>query len=150
MELVLQGIIVQFSNMAFKVVEQGLTGKQWGISLGFSAITFVVSIIAKLIPLDVCIQNMLDNSEKNNKVANEDDIKEATNNNSKEKLYKNEDEIVNVNNNNEDQASANPGSFKRGGGFKASLRGNQGALNQKTESYIRKNKLEVPMYSMSK
>ncbi|MCQ2818774.1 MAG: cation-translocating P-type ATPase C-terminal domain-containing protein, partial [archaeon] len=75
LELALQVIIIQFSNMAFKCVEQGLTGKQWGITIGFSAITFVWSAIIKCIPLDICIQSLLDNSDKDKKVGNEEDLK---------------------------------------------------------------------------
>jgi hypothetical protein len=48
-EMALQVILVQFGNTVFHCCERGLTGKQWGICLGFSAITFVVSIICKLI-----------------------------------------------------------------------------------------------------
>ena len=61
-ELALQILIIEFGNAAFKVVENGLTGKQWGITIGFSAITFVLSIIIKFIPLertiDRCLSNM--------------------------------------------------------------------------------------------
>jgi magnesium-transporting ATPase (P-type) len=59
-EMALQVILVQFGNTVFHCCERGLTGKQWGICLGFSAITFVVSIICKLIPLEKCIQPILD------------------------------------------------------------------------------------------
>ena len=59
LELVLQIIIIEFGNAAFKVVESGLTARQWGITIGFSAVTFVLSIIIKLIPLDKCIDKIL-------------------------------------------------------------------------------------------
>ena len=59
-EMALQVILVQFGNTVFHCCERGLTGKQWGICIGFSAITFVVSIICKLIPLEKCIQPILD------------------------------------------------------------------------------------------
>jgi hypothetical protein len=58
--MALQVILVQFGNTVFHCCERGLTGKQWGICIGFSAITFVVSIICKLIPLEKCIQPILD------------------------------------------------------------------------------------------
>ena len=59
-EMALQVILVQFGNTVFHCCERGLTGKQWGICIGFSAITFVVSFICKLIPLENCIQPILD------------------------------------------------------------------------------------------
>ena len=157
-ELALQAIIIQFSNMAFKVVEQGLTGKQWGITIGFSAITFVVSIIAKLIPLDVCIQNMLDNSEKNNKVANEDDLQRS---NSRDKLNKSSDTFINVdgqnnpatNNQFNNQVNTNQGNENRGSIIQrafnsiGSRRKNEsGGSIKRIESYLRRGKIEVPIF----
>ena len=73
-ELVLQIILVQFGKEAFKVTERGLSAKQWLISIGFSLITFVLSVIIKLIPLDGIIQKFLDKNNKNNKIANIDDL----------------------------------------------------------------------------
>ena len=64
LELALQVVIVCFGNAAFKVVESGLTAKQWGISIGFSAITFVLSFIIKFIPLERCIDGCLEKSRK--------------------------------------------------------------------------------------
>jgi magnesium-transporting ATPase (P-type) len=64
LELALQIVIVCFGNAAFKVVESGLTAKQWGISIGFSAITFVLSFIIKFIPLERCIDGCLEKSRK--------------------------------------------------------------------------------------
>ena len=106
-ELGLQAIILQFSNQAFKVVENGLTGKQWGITIGFGAITFVVSFIAKLIPVDIYIQKFLDNKGKDNKVANVDDITENKEN-SKEKLYQSADAIDVKKKDDENQPKRNP------------------------------------------
>ena len=91
-ELGLQIIIVFFGNEAFKVVENGLTGNQWGICIGFSAITFVLSAIVKLIPLDKCIQSCLDNSsakqleEENPSVKDEISIQSEITTDSKEKI----------------------------------------------------------------
>ena len=73
-ELFLQIILVQFGKEAFKVTERGLSAKHWLISIGFSLITFVLSVIIKLIPLDGIIQKFLDKNNKNNKIANIDDL----------------------------------------------------------------------------
>ena len=91
-ELGLQIIIVFFGNEAFKVVEKGLTGNQWGICIGFSAITFVLSAIVKLIPLDKCIQSCLDKSsakqleEEKLSVKDEISIQSEITTDSKEKI----------------------------------------------------------------
>jgi len=63
-EMALQVIIVCFGKSIFHVANNGLTGEQWGICIGFSAITFVVSIIAKLLPFEKCIDSCLKSSEK--------------------------------------------------------------------------------------
>ena len=67
LELILQVLIVCFGKSIFHVANNGLTGEQWGICFGFSAITFVVSIFAKLIPLDKCIDNCLKGKEEEKK-----------------------------------------------------------------------------------
>ena len=36
---------MQFGKEAFKVTERGLTWYQWGICIGFSCLTFILSII---------------------------------------------------------------------------------------------------------
>ena len=74
-ELALQIIIIECGGDAFKVTERGLTWQQWLTVLGFSLITFVLSVIIKLIPIDKNIQNVLDNMTKSNKVANMEDLK---------------------------------------------------------------------------
>jgi Ca2+ transporting ATPase len=51
-EMALQAILIEFASNAFKVAQNGLTGSEWGISIGFGASTFLVSAIAKLIPLE--------------------------------------------------------------------------------------------------
>jgi len=73
-ELFLQIMLVQFGKEAFKVTERGLSAKQWLITIGFSLITFALSAIIKLIPLDIIIQKFLDKNTKDNKVANIDDL----------------------------------------------------------------------------
>jgi hypothetical protein len=54
-EMALQAIIIEFGNEALHVVERGLTINHWGFSLLFSCITFFISIIVKLIPLEKLI-----------------------------------------------------------------------------------------------
>ena len=71
LEMVLQIVIIFIGNSPFHIVDEGLTGNQWGICIGFSAITFVVSFIIKLIPLQNCIDNYL-NKEEEEEEKNED------------------------------------------------------------------------------
>ena len=68
-EMALQVVLITFGNTVFHCVENGLTGTQWGISFGFGAVTFVVSIICKLIPLEILIDKRLGTVED----SNEDD-----------------------------------------------------------------------------
>jgi Ca2+ transporting ATPase len=63
-EMALQVLIVCFGKSVFHVANNGLTGEQWGICFGFSAITFVVSIIIKLLPIDKGIDNCLKSEEE--------------------------------------------------------------------------------------
>ena len=63
-EMALQLLIIFIGKSPIHVVNDGLTGKQWGICLGFSAITFVVSIIGKLLPIHICIDRYLDKKIK--------------------------------------------------------------------------------------
>ena len=63
-EMALQVLIIFIGKSPFHIVNDGLTGKQWGICIGFSAITFVVSIIAKCLPIHICIDNYLDKKIK--------------------------------------------------------------------------------------
>jgi magnesium-transporting ATPase (P-type) len=76
-ELGLQIILIEFGRDAFKCTERGLTLYQWLLVIAFSAVTFVLSIIVKLIPLDVAIQGCLD-KPSDNKVANMDDLVKET------------------------------------------------------------------------
>ncbi len=73
-ELLLQIIIVQTGASFFKCTERGLTAEQWFICIGFSFLTFVLSFLIKLLPINNFIQNILDNKSKSNKVANIDDL----------------------------------------------------------------------------
>ena len=73
-ELILQIILIEVGGDAFKCTERGITGMQWLICVGFSCITFALSIIIKFIPLDVFIQRILDNISRGNKIAGTDDL----------------------------------------------------------------------------
>ena len=72
----LQILMIFVGNAVFHVSFNGITGIQWGICIGFSAITFVVSFIAKLIPLEKFIDKLLENKEENN---NDDDNNQDNN-----------------------------------------------------------------------
>ena len=75
-EMAFQIILVTYGNNVFHCAENGLTGEQWGITFGFSAITFVVSFIIKLIPIDKLIDNyILKKEEVENEDKEEIDIK---------------------------------------------------------------------------
>ena len=54
-EIGLQIIIIFVGKSPFHIVNEGLTGIQWLICIGFSAITFIVSFIVKLIPIEKLI-----------------------------------------------------------------------------------------------
>ena len=73
-ELALQIIIVETGASVFKCTERGLTFLQWLICIGFSLLTFVLSFLIKLMPINNWIQNILDNRTKSNKVANIEDL----------------------------------------------------------------------------
>ena len=67
-EMGLQVLIVCLGKSIFHVANNGLTGVQWGICIGFSAITFVVSIIGKLLPFDKMIDNCIKDEEIQNEI----------------------------------------------------------------------------------
>ena len=73
-EMALQAIIIEFGNEALHVVERGLTINQWGFSLLFSAITFVISIIVKLIPLEILIDKRLEKKQNEKERKHEEEI----------------------------------------------------------------------------
>ena len=95
-ELILQILIVIFGRNIFHVSNRGLTWQHWLICIGFSAITFVVSIIVKLLPIEGFIDNLLASKpEEEIKVAidktktNKPFLESSTNDSSNEpkKLY---------------------------------------------------------------
>ena len=74
LEMALQAIIIEFGNEALHVVERGLTINHWGFSLVFSCITFFISIIVKLIPLEILIDKGLSKRESETERKNEEEI----------------------------------------------------------------------------
>ena len=64
LEMALQVAIIFIGSSPFHIVSEGLTGVQWGICIGFSAITFVVSFIMKLIPLQLLIDKWIKPKEE--------------------------------------------------------------------------------------
>ena len=72
----------------FHIVNEGFTGEQWGICIGFSAVTFVVSFLVKLIPIHLIIDKFIGHAEEKEE-DNKNDISEKT------EKEKNEDKISN-------------------------------------------------------
>ena len=89
-EMGLQVAIIFIGKSPFHIVNDGLTGEQWGICFGFSAITFVVSFIVKLIPLEKCIDKILESKNEENEVVEIDH--EIENEEEKKEKPKNEKE----------------------------------------------------------
>jgi Ca2+ transporting ATPase len=90
-ELALQVLIVCFGKQIFHVANNGLTGTQWGICFGFSAITFVASFLIKLLPIDIYIDQCLKEKDDEPEEVDKDKIFEIT----------------------DDESSTNPSSNKR-------------------------------------
>ena len=74
----LQALLVEFGSYAFHVTKNGLTIRQWLITFGFAATTFVLSFIIKLIPLEKAIQPYLD-VEEDHSYHEENEEKDAIN-----------------------------------------------------------------------
>ena len=93
-ELALQVLIVCFGKQIFHVANNGLTGEQWGICFGFSAITFVASFLIKLLPIDIyidqCLKEKDDDKDKIIEIIKKTDEESSTNpssNKRQKKLY---------------------------------------------------------------
>ena len=91
-ELGLQVLIVCIGKSIFHVANNGLTGEQWGICIGFSAITFVVSIIVKFLPFEKCIDSCLADDEeedgKNQNLRKQNEPSDISSENTKERFHK--------------------------------------------------------------
>ena len=93
-EMALQILIIFIGKSAFHIVNDGLTLKQWGICIGFSAITFVVSFFVKLIPIQNCIDKFLNKGENNEEVEEDREITKKNDDEIKEiKMESNNDKI---------------------------------------------------------
>ena len=64
LEIVLQIIIITFGGASFHIVDKGLSAAHWGICIGFSLFSFLVSIIAKFFLLDSFLENLFNREEK--------------------------------------------------------------------------------------
>ena len=110
-EMALQVIIIFIGKSAFHIVNEGLTGKQWGICIGFSAITFVVSFIAKLIPIHNFIESLLPKVDEDEDEEDENKEKQQKspqgNDDSKEIVYSNKINIKKKNGKNDDVNNEN-------------------------------------------
>ena len=78
-EMGLQVLIIFVGGSPLHIVNRGLSGLQWLICFGFSAITFVVSALVKKLPIDVYIDEIIEkygdkeeNEENGDKVDNAD------------------------------------------------------------------------------
>ena len=87
-EIGLQVLIIYIGKSPFHIVNEGFTGEQWGICIGFSAVTFVVSFLVKLIPIHLIIDKFIGPAEEKEE-DNKNDISEKT------EKEKNEDKISN-------------------------------------------------------
>ena len=58
-EMGLQVAIIYVGKSPFHIINDGFTGHQWGICIGFSAITFVVSFLVKLLPIHLVIDQYI-------------------------------------------------------------------------------------------
>ena len=110
--MALQVIIIFIGKSAFHIVNEGLTGKQWGICIGFSAITFVVSFIAKLIPIHNFIESLLPKVDEDEDEDEEDENKEKQQkspqgDDSKEIVYSNKINIKKKNGKNDNVNNEN-------------------------------------------
>ena len=69
LEMILQIIIVCFGKSIFHVANNGLTGEQWGYCFGFSAITFIVSIIVKFLKIEKCFKSDDSGNDNNSEIS---------------------------------------------------------------------------------
>ena len=100
-EMALQLAIIFIGKSPFHVINDGLTGEQWGICIGLSALTFVVSFIVKLLPIHICIDKYLEGKMK------------------KEEENENEENEENKNDDNDDIKQIK---FENGGGEKSKIK----------------------------
>ena len=85
-EIGLQVAIIYIGKSPFHIVNEGFTGAQWGICIGFSAVTFVVSFLVKLLPIHSMIDRWTGQTKEENN--EEEEKKENKENKEKEKEEK--------------------------------------------------------------
>ena len=78
LEMGLQVVIIYIGKEPFHIINDGFSGEQWGICIGLSAITFIISFIIKLLPIENCIDKLI-TSKKKEKVIQEKDILKTDN-----------------------------------------------------------------------
>jgi len=89
-EMGLQVAIIYVGKSPFHIINDGFTGTQWGICIGLSAITFVISFLVKLLPIHLIIDKFT--KAKNEENEEEDKVVEK---NYKNKQKEDEDNISN-------------------------------------------------------
>ena len=89
LEMGLQVVIIYIGKAPFHIINDGFTGEQWRICIGFSAITFVISFIVKLIPIEKCIDKCI-TSKKTEEMSEENDISKI------DKIIKEDNKIIKV------------------------------------------------------
>ena len=86
-EIGLQVAIIYVGKSPLHIVNEGFTGTQWGICIGLSAITFVVSFLVKFLPIHLII----DKFTGPGKEEGEEEQKSENNNKGKIKEIENEE-----------------------------------------------------------
>ena len=95
-EIGLQVAIIYVGKSPFHIINDGFTGEQWGICIGFSAITFVVSFLVKLIPIHLFIDKLIapkeeEIGEENIEISKAENKEENLSNGGKDKILKKEE-----------------------------------------------------------
>ncbi len=92
-EIGLQVAIIYVGKSPFHIINDGFTGVQWGICIGFSAITFVVSFLVKFLPIHSLIDKWTGQTKEEN--VEEGEEKNENNDNIKDKNKNKEDNLSN-------------------------------------------------------
>jgi Ca2+ transporting ATPase len=95
-EIGLQVAIIYVGKSPFHIINDGFTGEQWGICIGFSAITFVVSFFVKLIPIHLFIDKLIapkgeEIGEENIEISKVENKEENLSNGGKDKILEKEE-----------------------------------------------------------
>ena len=95
-EIGLQVAIIYVGKSPFHIINDGFTGEQWGICIGFSAITFVVSFLVKLIPIHLFIDKLIapkeeEIGEENIEISKAENKEENLSNGGKDKVLEKEE-----------------------------------------------------------